>query len=498
MNLGSFMSGLGSQAGLNMQYQQQQQAVQQQSELEGLKIQEAKFNLQQQQEQAQNRLAISAQLAQPLKSGITGVQALHQRAENTRNLSLKALAGGDTAEFTALQSLATGYDKEVAEQKADVADQYALANSALADASQRLVIDPTNKELRAKAEAAYFKTGGSAADIPTDPVKYQEFFAGQRIAAMNTADKGKFVVEQEARKAQNKIENERAEKEFTLNMAEKRQAHADQVALRRSQEAHQQFMANLETLRYQDTHQRLLDQEYKNSGLTTGAVILNTSEALRGVSIMLDLPPKAQTNVFNALTRHTALSAMEAAGGNALTPEDDQMMTSLVGGAGIEVSRALAAQSGGRAPTQAQGQELQNIISPQPGDSTLMKLFRTANMVDMLRVRNESVDKPKSEALQGTQKKNDEIMAKIIKPSELIAYARLHNPAEAARMLSTQASIQGAMNKLERALKSGAAYIDPDTGQEVHRGKPLGAAGSGTNKTALPATLDDAMALGWH
>jgi hypothetical protein len=401
---GGFLQGVGLAAGRNVIYGQE--FAQKQANLEETQnqVQLQKFQLGQLAQQQQTQKDVGDFIGSELQKDASNVTDPVKTAQMYQKAAGIALRDGDFTSADNMSKLAKSKLDEAKQAAVLVQQQQQQRKEDLANAAGDFSTNPTAEGGQALVQKAV-AAGVNPTTIPQPGTPAFKTWANQQqLASKSASERADFV-----EKA-----NENAER-----MKEKREEHADNVALRleqmRATAANQ--AANRELREAMAADRRARAPEVKDingsqyqydptgtvkgdrdtpdpgwvkigekmtsqqkTGVSRGSYA--AAEVSRSLGKVLQFDPGTTTGPFANLGAHTPLEAMLKVGSNQLTPAQYQSMNVNAAGLGNQIA-SLESALGGRMAAGTQQQHLQDMAVPQPGDSGYTAAYKIANAKEL-------------------------------------------------------------------------------------------------------------------
>lgn len=499
MALGGFLQGLGLSLGNDLLYGQQYQQNQARTELMKAEADQAQMQSQQMQQQMQTQKQLGAFIqSQTQLEGADASNPLMQAQMYSKAAGLAA-SQGDFASAQEMTKLSENATAEARQQAVDLAQQKAVKNEDLANAADAYSSNPSRDgamDLARKAIAA----GVNPATIPANlqSPEGQAWVNQQKLAGMTSGQRAEFV----QKAADIKANREEKQKEFAIREAgvqAERQATATYregiLDLKRSEEAQRaadraeragkpQFVTigktqyevddsgkmpgerNAQDPRLVRVGEKTSIQEDRDNNAMARA----GAQTVRELKNLSAFKSSTGASPFIDLTSHDAVSAIEKAGANAMTPDQVKMYGASFANLTTQVGR-LDTLGGGRGANQAVINELTRNLQPQSTDHPLVIGYKLATINQTALVAMENSPKP-----------SDPDMAKM--RDENIAYLKSRAKPEDFLRAAT-----GKDKELLNNLDVSGQQLQAIVGGEELPGAPD--AGAGTNKPPIPAGTKD-------
>lgn len=381
----------------------QRQVQQQQIQMRDMQVQEQRTALQEKQTM-QNMLkeAFSQE-----DQAATEPEQLQRRYMSVANKALR-LGQPDTAkQFIGLAE----HQQKVAEQrKQQLLEDRQVAKEDVAQAALNLGDNPTPEKLQ-DLQVKLLRTGSFEQIPPVGTPEFKIWSDGLAKAALSSKDR----IQQQIREKE--LANQAAEKEKDRQLRaqerleDKREAAADRASDR---------AFKLQLLQMQQAGKTEPGQAVQQRGAQQ--VTAAAGETLRSINTVSSFMENVTGTQFAHIADKSFTEANIKSFANRMTSPQAQAYNAAISGLGLEVAQAMTGGTG-RAPTQALIAEMQDALGAKPGDTPFVVAYKLAQAGEMVKVRMESMPKPKDPNVLKAYDKYMEELDKIPKPSNMIALA---------------------------------------------------------------------------
>ena len=406
--LGGFLTGLGLQMGYNDLYGQQFQ--QQQAKTQLLKAEAEKDQLQAQQMQQQMKTQKDLGAFVQSQTQLDGADAANplKQAQMYNKAAGLAASQGDFASAQEMTTLAKNATQDAQEAVVAQAKQQQLKKEDLANTADEYSANPTRDGAMALAKKA-IAAGVNPATIPANlnSPEGQAWVNQQKLAGMDSKAKAEFVqkaYEMKATRDQHEkdhmdnVQTERARMQQTAAFRE------DILALRASEDAVRNADRADRTKNPQIVDiggvkwERDPDMKLKGERNTTDPTLVKlgeppltaqqrggisrlneaVGEGTRALVNMSSFDVDSRASPFSHLGAKTPFDALVKVGSQALTPDQYQMIPVSGANLGNQIASAEAA-FGGRMANGSQQDHIEQVTTPQSGDTGLTAAYKLAN-----------------------------------------------------------------------------------------------------------------------
>ena len=428
----------------------QRQVQQQQIQMRDMQIQEQRTALQEKQTM-QNMLkeAFSQE-----DQAATEPEQLQQKYMSVANRALKLGQPETAKQFIGLAE----HQQKVADQrKQQLLEDRQVAREDAAQAALNLGDSPTPEKLQ-DLQVKLLRTGSFEQIPPVGTPEFKIWSDGLAKSALSSKDR----IQQQIREKE--LANQAAEKEKDRQLRaqerleDKREAAADRASDR---------AFKLQLLQMQQAGKTESGQAVQQRGAQQ--VTAAAGETLRSINTVSSFMENVTGTQFAHIADKSFTEANIKSFANRMTSPQAQAYNAAISGLGLEVAQAMTGGTG-RAPTQALIAEMQDALGAKPGDTPFVVAYKLAQAGEMVKVRMESMPKPKD---QNVVKAYDKYMAdleKLPKPSDLIALAN-KNPKLWGEKPDAGRTVMQNIQRLKTRINQDENFTQPESADESQKPK---------------------------
>lgn len=424
MNLGGFLQQVALGAG-------QQILMQPQLDLQQAQAEEAKMQLEQRKADVASQKRFAALMQGQAQGDQAAAQTPMARANVLQQQAREATAMGAFSFADKLNAMAQGELKTAKSVQELQANEKASNLEAVAANAIELQQNPTVEGAQRLVQSAV-RAGVDPKSIPqVGTPEFTTWARGKQTAGMSAKD---------ILSAQEKA------REFNEREADRKERMRQDAAYRAER---LQMMGML-----RDSGMGKAERAQLSRGIT------DTAEAARQLDLLGDFIPGTTVSAFTGLKADDVTRALTAAGANAVSTQQQQLMQATAANAGKAALNAYQQLGGGRAATEQQSKEYQRAITPQAGDTALTAIYKNINAREELFTALEGRTHP-DPAMQAKLAKTLDTLHGPLTAKELLKFARQNDPRSYNQMIKSAETLNQATKFIYDVTGTPPAEVKP-------------------------------------